>query len=236
MKRYIINIVSLFPSVVYAQSAYLHEVLEDEETPEPITILGVVLFVLIIGVIYFVVKKISNASDNREKRKFERKYEELKRQKATIEEGGFVCPFCGKHVLDNNYATMWIILEDGSYTIKLCKYCDSRNQKYEEKYSKYRKKDKEGLPDWFGISFFVFLIAIGIYCLVMGCINGEVLMGIISMVFTPLVVGGILGFVLDFFIKLIWNPEPSKPFEKPSLSHLRECNAIITKNRIKGIN
>lgn len=236
MKRYIINIFSLFPSVVYAQSAYLHEVLEEEAPPEPITFLGVVLFVLIIGVIYFVVRKISNASDKRQKRKFEEKYQELKRQEATIEEGGFVCPFCGKHVLDNNYATMWIIVNDNSYTIKLCNSCNDRKIRYDEEYSKYRKKDKEGLPDWVGILFFVFLIALGIYCLVMSCINGDVLFGIIGMVFTPLVVGGILGFVLEFFIKLIWNPEPSKPFDTPSLSHLRDCNAIITKNRIKGIN
>lgn len=237
MKKYFVATFLSFPSVLFGQSAYLHEALEDAESSgQPITFGGIIVFAIIVGIIYLVVKKIDAASTKSEKKKFDRKYEDTKRRQATIEEGGFVCPICGEHVHDKNFETMWQIIEGNSCTIKLCKNCGDSYYRYSKRYSEYKRKEKKGMPDWVCILVIVLLIALGLYTFIMGCITGEILMGIIGLFFTPIVIGMPLLLIIYYLFEFLGNPKPSKPFELPSLSHLRECNAIITKNRIKGIN
>lgn len=226
MHRLLVFLTLLIPLFASAQSVYMHEAQEESENSEPISALGIIAFAIFVGVIYLIYKSISEASRKSERKKFEAKLEETKRQQSTINEGGFICPVCGKHVIDDNYVTMWRILEGHSCAIKFCKSCGNSYRNYEKEYDKYQKRDSEGLPDWLGIIIFVLMIALGLYILIKDCIRGEVFMGIIGMFITPAVVGGILGLVLQFFIKLFWNPKPSEPFKIPSLKHIKECNAI----------
>lgn len=226
MKKLLSAILLAIPSIAFAQSAYMHEAQEDAANSEPISALGIIAFAILVGVVYLVAKIIGGVNKSNERKRNEAKYEEFRRQQSTISEGGFICPVCGKHVLDGNYETMWRILEGHSCTIKFCKNCGNRYRNYEKEYEKYQRRDKNGLPDWFGILILVLMIALGLYVLIMNCIKGEVFMGIIGMFITPAVVGGILGLVLQFFIKLFWNPKPTEPFKIPSLQRLKECNAV----------
>lgn len=70
------------------------------------------------------------------------------------------------------------------------------------------------------------MIALGLAILVMSCIRGEVLLGIIYMFITPLFIGAILLLTFKLFIKLFWGFKPREPFKIPSLKHIKECNAI----------
>lgn len=126
---------------------------------------------------------------------------------------------------------MWQIIEGNSCTIKLCKNCGGSYYRYSKRYSEYKRKDKKGLPDWCSVLAVVLLIAFGLFNFIMGCINGEILMGIIGLFFSPIVIGVPLLLIIYYLFEFLKNPRPSMPFELPSLSHLRECNAVIINKR-----
>ena len=123
MKKLLSAILHAIPSFVFAQSVYMHEAQEEAENSEPISVLGIIVFAILVGVIYLIKRIICEARHKSERKKNEAKHEEFKRQQFTIKEGAFICPVCGKHVTDGNYETMWRILEGHSCTIKFCKDC-----------------------------------------------------------------------------------------------------------------
>lgn len=226
MKRHIAAILLSLPTVALAQSVYMHEAQEDATSSEPISTLGLVVFAILVGIIYLIYKAISTASDNRQRKKNEARYEESQRQRNTIREGGFICPVCGKHVSDGNYEILWRSFERKSYIVKFCKSCGESYRRYEKEDDEYRRKERQGLPAWFAIVIIVLMVALGLSIFVMGCIRGEIFFGIIYMFITPIFIGAILGWVLQIFIKLFWNPKPIKPFEMPTFQHLKDCNAL----------
>lgn len=226
MKKLLSAILHAIPSFVFAQSVYMHEAQEEAENSEPMSVLGIIVFAILVGVIYLIKRIICEARHKSERKKNEAKHEEFKRQQFTIKEGGFICPVCGKHVTDGNYETMWRILEGHSCTIKFCKDCGNSYRNYEKESEKYQKSDRNELPDWLFVIIIVLMIALGVYILIKECTRGNVLGGIIGMFVTPLTVGGILALILQFFIKSLWNPKPTEPFKIPSLQRLKECNAV----------
>ena len=220
------SIILFFPSLACAQSVYMHEAQDDAANSEPISALGIIAFAILVGVLYLIYKIIGEASSKYEKKKFEAKLEESKRQQTTINEGGFICPNCGKHVLDSNYETMWRKLEGKGYTIKFCKNCGDYYRWYEMDYENYQRRNKDELPYWFIILLYVIMIALGLAILIMSCITGDVLFGIIYMFLAPLFIAAILVWTYKLFIKLFWGPKPREPFKIPSLEHIKKCNAI----------
>lgn len=218
-------------SFAYAQSVYMHEAQEDAANSEPISAWGIIAFAIFIGFIYLVSKIISEIGNNRKNKKFEAACEESREKKATIKKGGFICPTCGKNVLDDNYVKTTLIFEGNIFKYKYCKSCSDKYIKYsieEDKYIRSRNKNKE-LPNWASILLLILMIAIGLFTLIIYCIRGEVLMGIWFMFLTPMFIGGILVGIIKLFQKMFEYPKPDKPFDFPTLEHIRECNALIGK-------
>ena len=154
--------------------------------------------------------------------------EESKQKRITIRGGGFVCPICGKHVLDKNYVITTLWIKGKNYNVKYCKDCDDRYNNFKnEEADYYRRKEKyKELPTWLSIVIFILLIGLGIYVLVIHCLRDEVVLGIWFMIMTPMGIMMILGCVIWLVQKLMIGAKPTKPFETPSLEHILECNAL----------
>lgn len=168
MKKYILVFVILLPSIVFAQSVYEHEAQDDAANSEPISILGVVTFLTIVGLLYIIVKVVKGEIHNKEKRKHAAEAKESDYKDTTIKAGGFICPFCGKHVMDNNYQITRRYIDGVRYKIKYCKACEERYKQYENDILKYKRKE---LPDWVGITLTILLIVIGLVALIIESIK-----------------------------------------------------------------
>ena len=229
MPRLFVFLTLLIPSFASAQSVYMHEAQEDAANSEPISALGIIGFAIFVGVIYLISKIIGEIGKKRRNRRFEARCEESRHRHATVQEGGFICPMCGKHVLDKNYVITPLMLKGHSYKVKYCKGCNDRYNSFKnEEYDYYRRKEKyKELPTWLSITIFVLLIALGIFVLVTYCMRGEVLLGLWFMFVTPMVVMALLGGVIWLVQQLMIGSKPTKPFETPSLEHIRDCNAIV---------
>lgn len=223
MHRLLVFLTLLIPLFASAQSVYMHEAHEDSANSEPISVSGIVAFLVLVGLVYVVVKIVEGEKHNSEKRKRAAETKEVDRKYATIKAGGFICPFCGKHVMDNNYQTIKRYFDGEGYKIKYCKACEERYNQYEIDRLKYKRKE---LPDWVGITLLILLIVIGLVTLIINCIKGNVFDGILGMFFVPLAVFFILGVPIAIFSKIIEKPEPTEPFKTPTLQHIRDCNAI----------
>ena len=223
MRKNTVTLILLLPSFAFAQSVYMHEAQDDAANSEPISILGIITFLAIVGLIYIIVKVVKGEKHNREKRKQVTDAKESDHKNTTIKAGGFICPFCGKHVMDNNYQTIKRYFDGEGYKIKYCKACEERYNQYEIDRLKYKRKE---LPDWVGITLLILLIVIGLVTLIINCIKGNVFDGILGMFFVPLAVFFILGVPIAIFSKIIEKPEPTEPFKTPTLQHIRDCNAI----------
>lgn len=223
MHRLLVFLTLLIPLFASAQSVYMHEAHEDAANSEPISVSGIVAFLVLVGLVYVVVKIVEGEKHNSEKRKRAAETKEVDRKYATIKAGGFICPFCGKHVMDNNYQTIKRYFDGEGYKIKYCKACEERYNQYEIDRLKYKRKE---LPDWVGITLLILLIVIGLVTLIINCIKGNVFDGILGMFFVPLAVFFILGVPIAIFSKIIEKPEPTEPFKTPTLQHIRDCNAI----------
>ena len=223
MHRLLVFLTLLIPLFASAQSVYMHEAHEDAANSEPISVSGIVAFLVLVGLVYVVVKIVEGEKHNSEKRKRAAETKEVDRKYATIKAGGFICPFCGKHVMDNNYQTIKCYFDGEGYKIKYCKACEERYNQYEIDRLKYKRKE---LPDWVGITLLILLIVIGLVTLIINCIKGNVFDGILGMFFVPLAVFFILGVPIAIFSKIIEKPEPTEPFKTPTLQHIRDCNAI----------
>ncbi len=215
----------VLPSYVFAQSVYMHEAYEDAANSEPISVSGIVAFLVLVGLVYVVVKIVEGEKHNSEKRKRAAEAKEVDRKYATIKAGGFICPFCGKHVVDNNYQIMIRYYDNEKYKVKSCKTCAERYDQYLNDSLRFRRKNDD-LPNWLGIIVMVLTLGSGLYALVYNCLKGEVFWGIFGLFLCPMVVGGILGAVIGFFQMLLKQPEPTLPFKTPTLEHIRDCNAI----------
>lgn len=225
MKKLAVIIVSSLPSLALAQSVYMHEAQDDATNSEPTSLLGVVVLLVLIGFIYFIAKVIEGEKHNREKSKRAAETKEADRRYATIKAGGFICPFCGKHVVDNNYQTMIRYYDNEKYKVKSCKTCAERYDQYLTDSLRYRRKNND-LPLWLSIIVWILIFGSGLYALIYNCIKGDVFEGIFGLFIVPMVVGGVLGAVIWFFQTLIEETEPKLPFKAPTLEHIRDCNAI----------
>lgn len=75
---------------------------------------------------YVVCKLIGSAHEKTKQKKYEAYNAEYNRQKETKEKGGFICPICGKQVLDNNYSIRIWSKEQIAYSVKICSSCNDR--------------------------------------------------------------------------------------------------------------
>lgn len=225
MKKWAVIIVSLFPSLAFAQMAWMDEAHEDAANSEPLSVSGIVAFLVLVGLVYVVVKIVEGEKHNSEKRKRAAETKEVDRKYATIKAGGFICPFCGKHVVDNNYQIMIRYYDNEKYKVKSCKTCAERYDQYLNESLRFRRKNDD-LPRWLEIIYMVLIFGSGLYALIYNCIKGDVFDGILGMFFVPLAVFFILGVPIAIFSKIIEKPEPTEPFKTPTLQHIRDCNAI----------
>ena len=225
MHRLLVFLTLLIPLFASAQSVYMHEAQEESENSEPISVLGIVAFLVLVGLVYVVVKIVEGEKHNSEKRKRAAETKEVDRKYATIKAGGFICPFCGKHVVDNNYQIMIRYYDNEKYKVKSCKTCAERYDQYLNDSLRFRRKNDD-LPRWLGIIYMVLLFGSGLYALIYNCIKGDVFEGILGLFIVPMVIGGILGAVTWFFQMLLQQPETTLPFKTPTLEHIRDCNAI----------
>lgn len=225
MHRLLVFLTLLIPLFASAQSVYMHEAQEESENSEPISVLGIVAFLVLVGLVYVVVKIVEGEKHNSEKRKRAAETKEVDRKYATIKAGGFICPFCGKHVVDNNYQIMIRYYDNEKYKVKSCKTCAERYDQYLNDSLRFRRKNDD-LPRWLGIIYMVLLFGSGLYALIYNCIKGDVFEGILGLFIVPMVIGGILGAVTWFFQMLLKQPETTLPFKTPTLEHIRDCNAI----------
>ena len=225
MHRLLVFLTLLIPLFASAQSVYMHEAQEESENSEPISVLGIVAFLVLVGLVYVVVKIVEGEKHNSEKRKRAAETKEVDRKYATIKAGGFICPFCGKHVVDNNYQIMIRYYDNEKYKVKSCKTCAERYDQYLNDSLRFRRKNDD-LPRWLEIIYMVLIFGSGLYALIYNCIKGYVFDGILGLFIVPMGVGGILGAVTWFFQMLLKQPEPTLPFKTPTLEHIRDCNAI----------
>lgn len=223
MKKHIVALILLLPSFVNAQSVYMHEAQDDAAANSgPISVLGIITLLIIVGIVYVVCKLISGAHEKTRQKKYEAYNAEYNRQKETKEKGGFICPICGKQVLDNNYSIRIWSKEQIAYSVKICSSCNDRY--YPSKFGKNMKRKQA--PTWVFALPFVFLIGLGLYVLIRNIILGQVFMGIIGMIIVPVVTGGILGWVFLIIQKLVSVSEPKSPLNSIPIEHIRNCNAI----------
>lgn len=225
MKKYTITIILLLPSFAFAQSVYMHEAQDDATNSEPTSLLGIIVLLILVGFVYFIVKVIKGEMHKREKRKRATDAKEFDRKYSTIKAGGFICPFCGKHVVDNNYRTMIRYYDNVKIKVKCCNTCAERYDLYLSDSFRYRKNNDE-LPLWLRIIVTVLILGSGLYALTYNCIKGDVFDGIIGLFIVPMGVGGLLGVIIWFCQTLLKATEQKLPFKAPTLQHIRECNAI----------
>ena len=223
MKRIIVSLIMVLPSFVFAQSVYMHEAQDDAAAnSEPISVLGIITLLIIVGIVYVVCKLISGAHEKTRQKKYEAYNAEYNRQKETKEKGGFICPICGKQVLDNNYSIRIWSKEQIAYSVKICSSCNDRY--YPSKFGKNMKRKQA--PTWVGALPFIFLIGLGLFVLIRNIIIGEILWGIIGMIIVPVFVGGIMGWIILIVQKLASVSEPKSPLNNITIDHIKNCNAI----------
>lgn len=222
MKKTIVSLIMVLPSFAFAQSVYMHEAQDDAANSEPISVLGIITLLIIVGIVYVVCKLIGGAHEKTKQKKYEAYNEEYNRQKETKEKGGFICPICGKQVLDNNYSIRIWSKEQIAYSVKICSSCNDRY--YPIRFGNNKKRKQT--PTWVYLLPFVFLVGLGIYVLIRNIILGQVFRGIIGMIIVPTGVGGILGWVFLIVQKIVKFSEPKSPLDKIPIEHIRDCNAI----------
>ena len=121
MHRLLVFLTLLIPLFASAQSVYMHEAQDDAAAnSEPISVLGIITLLIIVGIVYVVCKLIGSAHEKTKQKKYEAYNAEYNRQKETKEKGGFICPICGKQVLDNNYSIRIWSKEQIAYSVKIC--------------------------------------------------------------------------------------------------------------------
>lgn len=212
---------------VFAQSVFMHESQEDASESEPISLLGIFTLLIIIGVIWFILSAIKTSKKHNDFIKNKKEKEETTQRNKTIHDGGFICPACGKHIIDNEYDFIFETYELKSYKVKYCNHCAELREKYKDDLRQYELSNKEPeLPNWLVTIGILIMIGSGIFALVRNCMMGEVFWGIFGLIFVPMGVGAIVGCVFWIVQKFMEPVKPIEPFSKPSLSHVQDCNAI----------
>lgn len=222
MKRYFVFLHILLPSCLFAQSVYMHEAQDDAANSEPISVLGITTILIMFGIGYVVCKLFGSAHEKAKQKKYEAYNAEYNRQKETKEKGGFICPICGKQVLDKNYWTRIWSKGQLAYSVKICNSCNDKY--YPIRFGKNRKR--KHTPTWVYALPFIFLIGLGLFVLIRNIIIGEILWGIIGMIIVPVFVGGIMGWIILIVQKLASVSEPKSPLNNITIDHIKNCNAI----------
>ena len=150
-------------------------------------------------------------------------------KKVSVVDSGFICPFCGKPILDNNFRTMTRVLDGNVYDIKCCRNCSDKYYRYREADEKYQRSSQQEMPNWLYLIIIAISIGFGLYVLIFNCMRDEVLLGIIGMIVGAIFVGIAITAVIGLFVKLFERPKPIEPFKTPSLEHIIECKALERK-------
>ena len=211
---------------MFAQSVYMHEAQEDSANSDPITLWGLLSFMFVAGIIYIIAQVIGDYNKKREKQKREEKYEEFHRQYTAKQRGGFVCPVCGKQVMDDNYTTNLRLFNGKVYRVKYCKSCSEKYDSYKREEARFLRNQNKELPTWLSIMIMVFLVGLGIYVLIRNCMRGDIFIGIWGMIMTPICVGAMIGWIIWIVQKLQEASKPTEPFKMPTFEHIQDCNAI----------
>lgn len=229
MKKILFLSSIIFPTVACAQSVYMHEAQEDSLHSEPISFGGIMVLLLIVGFIYLVVKAIQLNEDS----KIKKELKQLDDRLAAKEKGGFVCPACGTIVLDDNFIVINQTYENHCYDVKYCYRCGTNYKNYIKDCHSYRKQSDENvMPKWFFILSLIVVVGITLFAFIRNCIIGDVLNAILSLIIVPAVICGFfIGPLLMLVNYALKKPEPKKPFEKPTLSHIRNCNALVSNEK-----
>lgn len=228
MKRITISfLIAIYSIAVFAQSVFMHEAQDDAGDSEPFSILGILTLLIIIGVIWLISTAIKTSKKHNDFVKDKKEREEITQRDKTIHDGGFICPACGKHIMDNEYDIIIESYELNSYKVKYCNHCAELRENYKDNLRQYELSNKEPeLPNWLVTMGLLITIGMGIYALVRNCLEGEVFIGIVALITVPMVVGAIVGCVFWIVQKCMAPVKPVEPFCKPSLSHVQDCNAI----------
>ena len=71
MKKTIVSLIMVLPSFAVAQSVYMHEAQDDAANSEPISVLGIITLLIIVGIVYVVCKLIGGAHEKTKQKKYE---------------------------------------------------------------------------------------------------------------------------------------------------------------------
>lgn len=240
MKKILCSVFSyiFIMSNAIAQSVYMHEAQEDASHPENFSIGSILLIALVCFIIWIIYTAISQTKEHNENVRRENDFKVYIDKKKAIENGGFVCPVCGKIVTDDQYAAHYEMYHTKDEIIfgfvKYCNDCEKRNKEYENTLAKYSTKELKEIPDWFGCIVLSLLLIVNIATIVVDIIKHREFGFIICDMFAYSVsLMFIIGIPIAFYnlIRKSSDYTPKPPFEKPTFDHAKDCNAIIIKQR-----
>lgn len=210
---------------LFAQSVYMHEAQEDSEHTDPITFIGILSLILFAGFICVIVKVINGMEGKKEKSFNNEKNKETQRYYSVRQNGGFVCPVCGKNVMDKNYISTFQSYDGKMHHVKFCTNCGDKYNRYKEELLSLQK-EKEEMPTLLSVLILLLLVASGLYSLIVNCMKGDIFMGIVGMIMGPIIVGAFIGWIIFVIKNILKLFKPSKPFKTPTLEHVKKCNAL----------
>ncbi|MBQ9585412.1 MAG: hypothetical protein IJR20_05365 [Muribaculaceae bacterium] len=246
MKKILLSIFCLFiNNLILGQTQYDYyedDVAHEGAVFDGYTIFGILIVAFIIFVIWLIYTIIKDNSERKTKRQNEIDYKRSNDNKKVIEDGGFICPICGKQVTDDNFSKHLKMFPEGNEVIvgyvKYCNNCDALEQEYEQNInSYYRKSSKKEMPDWVGCVSLIILLIVNIAAIVLGIIRKNDFVDIIMSMF-GLSILSMLIMAIPYLLLNIgthFQIKPKKPFETPSLNHIKKCNAIGNIQRKKII-
>ena len=246
MKKIILTIFNLLINIaVFAQTQYDYyedDVAHKDSVIDGHTILGLLIVAFIVFIIWLIYRTVKDNSERKAKQQNSIEHKKLIDNRKVIEEGGFICPVCGKQVTDKNYTKHFRMFPEGDEVIvsyvKYCNRCNALEKEYEQNINSYNSNSsKKEMPDWFGCVTLVILLIINIIAIVLG-INrnndfAEIIVSMFGLSMFSIFVMAIPYLLIN--IGSFFQIKPQRPFEEPSLEHIKKCNAIsiIKKEKVK---
>ena len=238
MKNFLFTFICLFINiVVFAQTQYDYyedDVAHSNPPMDGYTILGIIIFVVIGFIIWLIYHSIKEKANNNDKIKWENHVKESANKKQVIEEGGFICPICGKAVNDNNYTKNIKIYDiDDKFIagyVKYCNNCYRKEKEYQKELDNYKsKKIRKEMPEWYGCFSLIVVAIANILAIVLGVIRHNDIAEIIVSMFGLSIIAFLISSIPAIVINIgrIFLIEPKRPFNSPSYKQVNDCNAFI---------
>lgn len=196
---------------------------------------GIAQLIVLFGVFYMIAKIMSFFSEiksecrrNKQKAESVRKSSEEVEPNDLIKKNEFICPICEKKESIRNSHECFILLDNNMYyTVRYCNECGKAYHKYKDNYREWEKNKDTDLPEsW------LLKIAGIVACGIIGLVGYHIYIGSMKFFwarffFLPIILWMALTLVCKAFIKLQWCFAPTKPFDTPSLTRIKKCNALV---------